>query len=245
MPGKSQILFEPGSKELSLRSIFLVILFIVLKFWSAFMFCIRFSRVLPAFGLFSNRLIRQMMYTENGLSIDFEQFVRFDSYICCQKEGGLMLEYARTDTINAIEGTSKAIEKNEKKLNEYRHNLDQERSFFQKWLRYFQIQHTISTINTKKAALRDLALNLQSIDEAMESQHRDNEILRHNERLPFPKELAEQLTEIDQVSTKLPETDWGSGLVCTINSIVAKTGNALFKPKNDSNSKATQNSSDN
>lgn len=72
MPGKSQILFEPGSKELSLRSIFLVILFIVLKFWSAFMFCIRFSRVLPAFGLFSNRLIRQMMYTENGLSIDFE-----------------------------------------------------------------------------------------------------------------------------------------------------------------------------
>ncbi len=143
-----------------------------------------------------------------------------------------MLAYARQDTLNAIESTSKAIEKNEKKLEEYRHHMDTEESFLNKWYRYFQIQHTISTINSKKAALKDLALNLQSLDEAMESQHRDNEILKHNERLPFPKELAEQLTEIDEKSMKLPETDWGTGLVCTINNLV-KSGSNLFKPKND------------
>lgn len=137
-----------------------------------------------------------------------------------------MLEDERQNILDTIEKKRAGIEKDRKQIVGLTEKARSETNSLKKWMYEMRIQHEQSTLQTKQDDLKDLALNLEITDEAIESQRRDTMLIEANDHLPFPGELSSKMAE-SSVPAMPSENERLSGIVTYIEPLL-NLGVSLF-----------------
>lgn len=141
-----------------------------------------------------------------------------------------MLEDERQDILDTIEKKREGIEKDKEKIAKLQKKEERTTNRLKRWMIAREIQHEKNSILSKKDDLKDLALNLEMTDEAIESQQRDTKLIEENERLPFPGALAEQM-KLDNEPQLMPEKERILSIAAAIQPVFNSISGIFRQPK--------------